>query len=298
MTRTGFAAVVVLVTAVTAASTREPTFSRVETYPDMGRLDYILAVADFNDDARDDILAGGREEAVWDGSPEDRHDTTALEVFFGQEDGTFEHAADVIDGTIEAWQPVVVAADFNNDEQIDFAVFDAGVYVGEESVGYGNPPQLWLSDNDGVLRSSESLADAVRVEHALRPPTGKGLSAPADLHKEGVIGTVEISSHPPQSHGLRDGDVGVHPGRLPRVALGGAERAPVDVVVDSPGRLHCISAVLVPTEVSASCRSVRAVLGRIVNLVFARGLCIVIDAVVRHRSSPISGRLVYADRGS
>ena len=85
---------------------------------------------------------------------------------------------------------------------------------------------------------------------------------------------------------------------LPRVALGGAERAPVDVVVDSPGRLHCISAVLVPTEVSASCRSVRAVLGRIVNLVFARGLCIVIDAVVRHRSSPISGRLVYADRGS
>ena len=45
MTRTGFAAVVVLVTAVTAASTREPTFSRVETYPDMGRLDYILAGA-------------------------------------------------------------------------------------------------------------------------------------------------------------------------------------------------------------------------------------------------------------
>ena len=53
MTRTGFAAVVVLVTAVTAASTREPTFSRVETYPDMGRLDYILAVADFNNDGRD-----------------------------------------------------------------------------------------------------------------------------------------------------------------------------------------------------------------------------------------------------
>ena len=119
MTRTGFAAVVVLVTAVTAASTREPTFSRVETYPDMGRLDYILAVADFNNDGRDDILAGGREEAVLDGSPEDRHDKTALEVFFGQEDGTFEHAADLIDGTIEAWQPVVVAADFNNPRRAD-----------------------------------------------------------------------------------------------------------------------------------------------------------------------------------
>ena len=79
-----------------------------------------------------------------------------------------------------------------NDEQIDFAVFDAGVYVGEESVGYGNPPQLWLSDNDGVLRSSESLADAVRAEHALRPPTGKGLSAPADLHiKSAAAGDID-----------------------------------------------------------------------------------------------------------
>ena len=192
MTRTGFAAVVVLVTAVTAASTREPTFSRVETYQDIGRLDYIIAVADFNNDGRDDILAGGHDDVFFDGSPEDRHVKTALEVFFGQEDGTFEHAADLIDGTIEARQPVGVAADFNNDEQIDFAVFDAGVYVGEESVGYGNPPQLWLSDNDGVLRSSESLADAVRAEHALRPPTGKGLSAPADLHiKTAVAGDID-----------------------------------------------------------------------------------------------------------
>ena len=189
MTRTGLAAVVVL---VTTTSTREPTFSRIETYPDMGRLDYILAVADFNDDGRDDILAGGREEAALDGSPDDRHETTALKVFFGQQDGTFEHAADLIDGTIEVRQAIVVAADFNNDEQIDFAVFDAGVYVGEESVGYGNPPQLWLSDNDGVLRSSESLAEAVRAEHALRPDSGKGLSAPTDLHlKSAAAGDID-----------------------------------------------------------------------------------------------------------
>ena len=171
MTRTGLAAVVVL---VTAASTREPTFSRVETYPDMGRLDYILAVADFNNDGRDDILAGGREEAAWYGLPEDRHDTTALEVFFGQEDGTFEHAPDLINGTIEARQPVVVAADFNSDEQIDLAVFDAGVYVDDESVGYGNPPQLWLSDNDGVLGSSETLAGCSQGRARSTPPHGQG----------------------------------------------------------------------------------------------------------------------------
>ncbi len=66
MTRTGLAAVVVL---VTAASTREPTFSRVETYPDMGRFDYILAVADFNNDGRDDILAGGARKPSGMGRP-------------------------------------------------------------------------------------------------------------------------------------------------------------------------------------------------------------------------------------
>ena len=181
MTRTGAVVGVVAI----AVSAHAQTFSRVEFYPEM-RLDYILAVADFNNDGRDDIVAGGREETEFEGSPEDRHDKTALEIFFGQEDGTFEHAPDLINGTIEARKPFVVAADFNNDEQIDLAVFDAGIYVGEESVGYGNPPQLWLSDNDGVLQPSEALADAVRAEHALRPPSGKGLSAPADLHLKSV----------------------------------------------------------------------------------------------------------------
>ncbi len=97
-----------------------------------------------------------------DGSPEERYETTALEVFFGQGDGTFEHAPDLIDGTIRTRQPIVVAADFNSDEQADLAVFDAGVYVGGEGVGYGNPPQLWLSDNDGVpwsLSVSDRAAD-------------------------------------------------------------------------------------------------------------------------------------------
>ena len=90
--KAGLVAAIVFVTVLAAASNREPSFSRVETYPDMGRLDYILAVADLNGDGRDDILAGGREEAAFDGQPEDRLGTSALEVFFGQEDGAFEHA--------------------------------------------------------------------------------------------------------------------------------------------------------------------------------------------------------------
>ena len=90
MTRTG---VVVGVLAI-AASAHAQTFSRVEFYPEM-RLDHILLVADFNSDGRDDILAGGREDAA-DGLPEDRHDKTPLEVFFGHEDGTFEHTPDLI----------------------------------------------------------------------------------------------------------------------------------------------------------------------------------------------------------
>ena len=162
------------------------SFSRVSTNPELGRFDFIAAAADINGDGRDDIVAGGLTEYRDTGAPDDRFTKAPLHIFVGKEDGGFAHAPELVEGTIEARNAYVVVADLNSDSRADLAVFDGGVYVNEESVGYGNPPQLWLSDNDGVLRPSEGLADAVRAEHALRPPAGKGLSAPADLHLKSV----------------------------------------------------------------------------------------------------------------
>ncbi len=175
-----------------AAVEGQVSFSRVSTNPELGRLDFIAAVADINGDGRDDVLAGGRVEYREDGVPDDRLTKASLHILVGREDGGFTHAPELVEGTIEARDAYVVVADFNSDSRADLAVFDIGVYVSEESVGYGNPPQLWLSSHDGVLRSSEGLADAVRAEHALRPPAGKGLSAPADLHlKSATSGDID-----------------------------------------------------------------------------------------------------------
>ena len=40
-------------------------------------------------------------------------------------DGTFRHAPELIDGTIDVRTPVVVADDFNHDGRVDLAIFDA-----------------------------------------------------------------------------------------------------------------------------------------------------------------------------
>ena len=179
-----FAIVAVAAVALScAAAQAQPrvTFSRVTTEPDLGRFDFVLAVADLNRDGQDDIVVGGRDEHAVGATPEDRFTKTPLHVFVSTGGGGFRPAPELVEGTIAARHPVVVADDFNGDGRDDLAIFDAGAYVDAHSLGYGNPPQLFLSHDDGVFRPSPALADAVEREHERDPPVPPA-SGPADLH--------------------------------------------------------------------------------------------------------------------
>lgn len=113
-----------------------------------------------------------------------------LHVFVGE--GSFTRASELVAGTIDVRTPIVVADDFNGDGRADLAVFDAGVYVLEESLGYGNPPQLFLSGPGGRLRPSDALADAVRREHQRNPPYRFSGNS-ADLHiKSETSGDIDL----------------------------------------------------------------------------------------------------------
>ena len=174
-----------------------PTFSRVVTQHGLVT-DSIVAVADLDGDGLDDIVAAKYLE--YNAAREDRLTKSPLRVLVSVGDGSFRNAPELVARTIDVRSPIVVADDFNGDGRVDLAVFDAGVYVADNpchddrtrncSSGFGNPPQLFLSSEDGTLRPSSALADAVRREHALRRTPA--MSGPADLHlKSATSGDID-----------------------------------------------------------------------------------------------------------
>ena len=173
----GFVAIAVLLTVSPSLAQR---FELVETrirIPLAGQEPRIFAVADLNGDGRDDLLVGAPQGVH--GEPEERWQKTALYEYAGVGNGRFRRAP-LVRGTIRARTPVVAADDFNGDGRDDLAVFDAGIYNTAISLGYGNPPQLFLSRPGGGHLRSNALAHAVRRQHRRDPPYT--LSGPADLH--------------------------------------------------------------------------------------------------------------------
>ena len=177
---------------LSVASASGQTFSRTITETvALGEMNHVFVVADLNGDALDDIVVGDNVAHASDLTPADRLTKVPLHIFVSNGDGTFTHAPELVEGQIEAHRAVVVSADFNGDERNDLVVYDHGAYVDSESVGYGNPPQLFVSCPDGVLRPFGTLVDAVRAQHEREPPI-QTPAAPSDLHlKIATTGDIE-----------------------------------------------------------------------------------------------------------
>ena len=189
--------VVVLLVAVAAvviggASAQAQTFSRIITETvALGRMNHVFAVADLNGDGLDDIVVGDQIDHDPDFTPADRLAKVPLHIFTSDGDGTFTRTPELVDQQIEAHAAVVVAGEFNGDGRNDLVVYDHGAYIDSASSGHGNPPQLFLSSDDGVLRPSDNLANAVQEQHEREPPFPPP-AAPSDLHlKMATTGDIE-----------------------------------------------------------------------------------------------------------
>lgn len=184
---------------LSVANASGQTFSPIITETvALGEMEHVFVVADLNGDALDDIVVGDQIDHDPDFTPADRLMKVPLHVFTSDGDGTFTHAPELVDGQIEAHAAVVVAGDFNGDGRNDLVVYDHGAYIDSASSGHGNPPQLFLSSDGGVLRPSDDLANAVKEQHEREPPPNPP-AAPSDLHLK-IVTTGDLEN---------DGDVDI-----------------------------------------------------------------------------------------
>ena len=158
-----------------------PRFVTVLSTITFNRPARVIAAADLTGDGWDDLVV-----AEWPPHSDNEADRTELEpmhLMVSQGDGRFVRSPAF---SAEARDPHAVAGDFNGDGALDLAIFDAGVYATARSLGYGNPPQLFLSQPDGSMAASSALADAVAAVHS---PESSG---PGDLHvKNAIAGDID-----------------------------------------------------------------------------------------------------------
>ena len=141
----------------------------------------VIAAADLTGDGWDDLVVA--EWPPHSDNEADRTELAPMHLMVSQGDGRFVRSPAF---SAEARDPHAVAGDFNGDGALDLAIFDAGVYATARSRGYGNPPQLFLSQPDGSMAASSALADAVAAVHS---PESSG---PGDLHvKNAIAGDID-----------------------------------------------------------------------------------------------------------
>ena len=164
------------------------TFLRVVTQPDLGLFTDVVAVTDLDGDGRDDVLVADYLE--YHGTPEERSTKMPLSVLVNDGDGSFRHAPELVEGTIDVRTPIVVADDFNGDGRGDLAVFDAGRLRGRRS-GWTRQSAAAAAEQSGRTPPAiRSAGGRVRREHELRPDPK--YSGPADLHlKSATSGDID-----------------------------------------------------------------------------------------------------------
>lgn len=149
-------------------------FRHVETQRNFPRADFVLEVADLNDDGRDDIVVGGRQYYPDDGRAEHRFRKSVVRLLFGTRSGRCRPAPGrFVQGTVRARWPNRGRSGLQRRRAAGSRGLRPGSVRARTERGGRQPPQLYLSRGRRLYRSP-ALATAVRREHRENPDHGRG----------------------------------------------------------------------------------------------------------------------------